>query len=147
MFKIESYTKMLENVMAINTKLIDLVFKSESHTFLNLGRRQIFAMISLYNHRVVNMSTLAKNIGVSNQQLTKIIDHLTERKLVQRNYDPNNRRVIMLSLTEEGEKLIGEYEEHVKNTVEEFYNVNPRYVEIFLESLDNFNKFFDFYNK
>ncbi|WP_167350867.1 MarR family winged helix-turn-helix transcriptional regulator [Paenibacillus amylolyticus] len=48
---------------------------------------------------------LATEFGVNKSAITSIINRLVERQLVERNNDPNDRRTIYLSLTDDGKDL------------------------------------------
>uniref|UniRef100_UPI00403FC056 MarR family winged helix-turn-helix transcriptional regulator n=1 Tax=Paenibacillus sp. FSL K6-1318 TaxID=2975291 RepID=UPI00403FC056 len=48
---------------------------------------------------------LFTEFGVNKSTITSIINRLVERQLVERNNDPNDRRTIDLSLTDDGKDL------------------------------------------
>ena len=52
------------------------------------------------------MTQLASRLMVSKQQLTKIVDVLVEKNLVYRLSDENNRRHVLLDLTESGTQAV-----------------------------------------
>ncbi len=52
------------------------------------------------------MTTLAQQLNMSNQQLTKVVDTLEEFSLVQRHVDPQNRRQTFVCATQKGKDLI-----------------------------------------
>lgn len=54
---------------------------------------------------------LAEILGVGLTTLTGIVDRLEARSLVQRQPDPNDRRVRRISLTDEGKKLVADFAE------------------------------------
>ena len=51
------------------------------------------------------MREVAEYLSCNSSNLTGITDRLEDRKLVQRTADPNDRRIKLLVLTPEGEKL------------------------------------------
>lgn len=52
----------------------------------------------------LSMSKLSSCLGVSNQQATRIVHDLEEYNFIYRKKDENNKRVVLVSLTGEGEK-------------------------------------------
>jgi DNA-binding MarR family transcriptional regulator len=55
--------------------------------------------------RPMSMKSLADHIGCDASNITGIADRLEAKGLVTRNVDPNDRRVKVLKLTPEGERL------------------------------------------
>ena len=54
------------------------------------------------------MSFLADEMGITKQQLTKLVDLMEGQGYVVRSHDENNRRQIRLSITPEGVNYFGE---------------------------------------
>ena len=54
------------------------------------------------------MTQLASRLAVSKQQLTKIVDCLVKKELVQRMGSSQNRRLVLLELTDQGKQLINQ---------------------------------------
>lgn len=59
------------------------------------------------------MSACAKQMSITKQQLTKIVDLMEGQGYVVRSHDENNRRQIRLSITPEGENYLGELKSRV----------------------------------
>lgn len=54
-----------------------------------------------------NLAALAERLGVNPSVTTRMIDRLTGSGLVDRRVNPANRRVVVLSLTDSGERVVG----------------------------------------
>ncbi len=54
------------------------------------------------------MSQLAKDLGITKQQLSKLINDLEEKGLVHREHDKKNRRQVYLTITPEGKFVINQ---------------------------------------
>ena len=67
---------------------------------------QIQALIELSMNPGLNMTRLAGRMLVSKQQLTKIIGALVEKGFVERAESHQNRRVILLYLTDRGQHYV-----------------------------------------
>ena len=73
---------------------------------LPISPNQMLALLSLKLFPRSNMTQLASRLMVSKQQLTKIVDVLVDKKLVRRLSDENNRRLVLLELTDDGTKAM-----------------------------------------
>ena len=62
----------------------------------------------------MTMSELVQRIHMSKQQMTKIVNRLVEHEFVSRVYDPQNRRVIKVQITEKALAYIKQFS--TKNT-------------------------------
>lgn len=71
-----------------------------------LSQTQVQALIMVHRQGVLNMSQLAKAMMVTRQQLTKIVDALVEKGMVERGADPHNRRHVMISASEQGDQFL-----------------------------------------
>lgn len=63
------------------------------------------------NHKNLRMKELADRLGVTTGTLTVMVHRLTEKKLLQREQDPQDRRSYFIKLTPGG---LEEYEKHHK---------------------------------
>ena len=100
--------------MALVQEFLTILPMMHRYTFQNpldenhvpVSPNQMLALLSLNLFPRSNMTQLASRLMVSKQQLTKIVDVLVEKKLVQRLSDENNRRLVLLELTEAGQQLV-----------------------------------------
>lgn len=60
----------------------------------------------------LTMSKLARYTMSSKQQMTKVVNRLVEQELVERIYDPANRRIIKIKITEKALSYIEHFIEH-----------------------------------
>lgn len=69
---------------------------------LKISHHQIFCLMTIYKNEDITMSELASMLGVSNQQLTRIMNGLVENGLVERFTDTLNRRLVKAKISEKG---------------------------------------------
>lgn len=62
----------------------------------------------------ITMTEMAQRLKVPKQQVTKLVDNLSDHQFVERVYDEEDRRVIRIRLTPRAEKYLDEY--YLKNT-------------------------------
>lgn len=71
----------------------------------------------------INMSNLAKELIISKQQCTVIINTLTKKGYIVRQTNPKNRREVLLTLTDSAEELINTLNSELENLLYGFYDV------------------------
>lgn len=92
-----------------------------------LPHHHMFCLIILRESGRVSMSALAEKLGVSNQQLTRIVNELVCGGYAERISDEANRRIVYIAATEKGLKLLSlhyrlacrEIEQHLSSLTDE----------------------------
>lgn len=103
----------LTTIEQINNKMLSIHRKHknilenimESYGVTSL---QLHILFRIYQNKNIQISQLAKQVKVHPSSLTKILDHLVKLDLVSRNYGKNDRRIVMVRLTENGSQLISQ---------------------------------------
>lgn len=62
----------------------------------------MFVLGSIKRHGPLSMSDIGKYLTMPKPHVTVLVDKLIEDELVERNSDPNDRRIINISITEKG---------------------------------------------
>jgi DNA-binding MarR family transcriptional regulator len=78
---------------------------------LNLTVPQIKSLFFIANEGSTNFTRLANALGVTPANVTGIIDRLVEHGLVSRQANPDDRRSLILKVTEKGENTINSLRE------------------------------------
>lgn len=73
---------------------------------LDLTMAQMKIVLVLFLHGPTRMSDLAAALGVTLATTTRVVDRLAERDFVLRETLPEDRRVVLCRLSENGQKLI-----------------------------------------
>lgn len=73
-----------------------------------------YCLETLKLHGTITMTEMSQRLKVPKQQVTKLVDNLSEHQFVERVYDEEDRRVIRIRLTSRAEKYLDEY--YLKNT-------------------------------
>ncbi len=81
---------------------------------LNLNKPEILTLESISKQKEITMSKLAQNLDIGFSTATSIIDRLIKKKLVVRERNHGDRRVVKVFLSKEGEKIILSYQEQKK---------------------------------
>lgn len=117
-----------EEVQALNTYIkLSRAMDSVQASLLNgssmkeLTISQFGTMEALYHLGPLCQNELGSKILKSNSNMTTVIDNLEKRGLVRRERDTNDRRMIIINLTDTGKQLIESvFPEHTKNMVKIF---------------------------
>jgi DNA-binding MarR family transcriptional regulator len=75
---------------------------------LSMTGFQVIALLEM--NGALPMTRLAEEIGVALPNATGIVGRLEERGIVERTRDAGDRRLVLVGLTDEGRRLIGEME-------------------------------------
>ena len=92
---------------------------------LHLSMGQLKALFFISNRGPATAGKLADAIKVTPANATGIIDRLLEKNLIIRNHDPNDRRVILLRSTSQGDELVAELRQKRKERLTELFNHLP----------------------
>ncbi len=80
-----------------------VIGKSGEH----LSPLQVHVLDALQHRTPATMTSLANEVWMTKQQLTGIVTKLVKRGIAQRDFDPDDRRVVRISLTTKGGGIAG----------------------------------------
>ena len=109
-------------------------FQSEK---FHLPDAEIRCLMLFGDDRYLTPKGISYKMNVVKSRVTKIIEGLVQKKLVQRVKDPEDSRVTLLSLTPEGQKKINIIKEFLKYIqLETMRQLTPEQRKMMLSSLD-----------
>lgn len=97
---------------AVHTALRTIVrnLLSVDDSMMDLPLRQLKVCMSLYRH-TRSMSQIGRELGLSPSAVTQVSDRLERKRLIERVFQDEDRRVRKLRLTRKGQKLVRSREE------------------------------------
>jgi len=101
----EKMDSMLNDIYTIIPLFHRTILKVDNLSY-NPMSSEFKVMGILMRHGPLPMSSIGLRLGISKPNMTAIIDKLIEEKRVERKTNLKDRRIIEVSLTTEGEKLI-----------------------------------------
>lgn len=106
--------KLAENILTF----IPSMFKRLMRAYPDLGisRQHLELLFKVQNENRKPMSYYSEKMMIPKSNLTVISDTLVKDGLLERVFDPNDRRVVILAITEKGEERL---HEHKKNMMHE----------------------------
>jgi DNA-binding MarR family transcriptional regulator len=100
--------ELIESILQLTDKLfrqlLPILPMEWLHLDLTITQLKVVLLLFITGHS--RMSDIASELGVSLATATGVADRLVERNLLIRNGDPDDRRVVLCQLSNDGEKLI-----------------------------------------
>ena len=78
---------------------------------LSLTVPQVKSLFFITDHGSTNFKRLAAALKVTQSNLTGVIDRLVEQNMVSRTENPDDRRMVLLQVTDKGEALVSDLRE------------------------------------
>ncbi|MFL0497864.1 MarR family winged helix-turn-helix transcriptional regulator [Priestia megaterium] len=110
---------------------------------LNEGitRFQYHILLLIERSEQVGVTELASEMHVSPSAITPVITRLYELNLVHRYHSKEDRRKVIIEITEKGRKIVKEANQHVQTTIRElFSNYEEEDQQQFLRLCEKLNK-------
>ena len=108
MAKKQKKETLIEDILQLTDKLfrhlLPILPMEWLHLDLTITQLKVVLLLFITGHS--RMSDIASELGVSLATATGVADRLVERNLLIRNGDPDDRRVVLCKLSNDGEKLI-----------------------------------------
>ncbi len=118
---LNAYIKLLRSSQSVGARI------ARHQTVPDLNGSQFGALEALYHLGPLPQKTIGKKLLISKSNVVAVIDELEARDLARRQRDPDDRRVINVSITQEGRKFIDKaLPVHVGAIVEEFSCLTAR---------------------
>jgi MarR family transcriptional regulator, organic hydroperoxide resistance regulator len=119
---------------ALNNFIFEQTFQNKIiGKFKELSKNQPMVIKIIGMEGEIMPSTIGNYIGMNKSSLTRMIDDLEEKGMVFRKNDPEDRRKVLISLTDKGFECYNYFNEIVD---EIFESVDKNDVEDYLQSLE-----------
>lgn len=91
-----------------------------------------------------NMSSVAKDLGITVGTLTIAINNLVKKGYVKRIRSAKDRRVVLISLSPKGQKAFKHHEDFHEEMINQIYQqVNEEEIQVFTKALEGLNSYFN----
>lgn len=99
---------LIENILQLTDKAFQawLPMLPKEWLHIDLTTSQLKVVLLIFVSGPLRMSDIASGLEVSLATATGVVERLVERGMLIREGDPEDRRVVLCSLSDEGEKLI-----------------------------------------
>lgn len=92
-------------------------FSSQRH----MPPSQTQVLLLLHEKGTLAVSEIGKHLAISRPNMTPLLNKLIQEELVERHYSEKDRRVILISLTEDGKSLVSQYQQFILNKLQEHF--------------------------
>lgn len=101
-------TEEIRDILRLQDELIQhrAVWDTGPWLDLDMSTPQLKALLLISEEEGIRMRELARKMGGSFSNATVLVDRLVERGLVERLAEPQDRRVVLVRVSEEGQSLI-----------------------------------------
>jgi DNA-binding MarR family transcriptional regulator len=102
--------RLLDEIGALEIRLLALGLPEETSSLLdyNITLQQIRAFALIFARGETPITKVADALGIRPNVATGIVQRLVDRGLIERREDPGDRRVRLLTVTDQGRELIDE---------------------------------------
>ena len=97
-------------LFVVLTRALDAVKKSIERDIRTYGMNPTeFAVLELiYNKGEQTVQKIGEKVLIASSSITYVVDKLEKKELLRRTPNPEDRRIILVSITEEGRKMMDE---------------------------------------
>ena len=129
-----SIDRIIENLIYLHPLLSKSLTRSiKTKTNLNPGSLYILGMLSKYE--MLSMSEIGCKLSVPKPHVTAQVDKLITEEMVERLFDPNDRRIVNIRMTEKGkEDFIAIKQEVTKEMRDRIKKLDPKKLAILSDS-------------
>ena len=99
------------------------IVETNQYRFHSHGFSMLYALRN-YRDQPITMTRFAEEMGITKQQLTKLVNDMEEQNYVRRSHNKDNRRQVYIEITDEGlahlERMMGEILHEIVHSLSEF---------------------------
>ena len=115
-----NFFELIHNAELFNDATMTLFMKKFN---LNVNISQILALSKLKEEGPQKPSTLALALGYTSGAITKLTNNLVKEGYILREHQKNDRRVVLITITKKGLKVLEEAQKQGQNMRNEVYSV------------------------
>lgn len=109
----------------------------KQHVHTDITTDQFIILQFIYQREKVTATEIAQHFGLAKSAITAYVNRLMQKNLLQRERNEEDRRIIYLSLTEHGTKVVTVTEKEIHQFIEEkLAHFDRKEVEKFLHALE-----------
>lgn len=133
----EVFVKVFKNITAIEEQVI----RTEAYQKATANDMHVIEAIGIGKPK--NMTSVAKSLSVTTGTLTISVNSLVKKGFVERVRSEEDRRVVLISLTEKGKQIFMKHQKFHEELVESIVNQLDEQEKILLQKvLSNLNHYF-----
>lgn len=99
----------LKELIRILERKLGLLNETEM-TCCGVTMTQCHAIVEIGKAKQISLNKLAETLNLDNSTMSRAVNNLVNSNLAKRDLDPNDRRYVTISLTQEGKKIFEDIE-------------------------------------
>jgi DNA-binding MarR family transcriptional regulator len=99
---------LVQEIIENLTKCQKAVGASSAWREIGLSHSQVGMLFMILHHKDANVKQIAEHLGVTKSAITQLLDPLVTKGFLERQNDPNDRRIVRFNLTVKGKQAIKE---------------------------------------
>lgn len=121
--KIKDFSRQVVEIMPVIYK----EFARREDNELTQGKISCSQMVTLdyvlRTPRVVRMKDIAHNLGIQMSSATTLVDRLIREKMLERHHDQKDRRLVSVTITAYGRKVVKQILTQKRRSIQEIFSV------------------------
>ncbi|KGK85838.1 MarR family transcriptional regulator [Desulfosporosinus sp. HMP52] len=101
------------------------VLEDNQYSCCGISMAQCHALVEIGRIKDISLNELAEQLNLENSTMSRTVNNLVTNELVKREIDPQDRRYVTISLSENGDKLFKGIEEEMNQYFTKVYNSIP----------------------
>lgn len=101
------------------------VLEDNQYSCCGISMAQCHALVEIGRIKDISLNELAEQLNLENSTMSRTVNNLVTNELVKREIDPQDRRYVTISLSENGDKLFKGIEEEMNQYFKKVYNSIP----------------------
>jgi DNA-binding MarR family transcriptional regulator len=97
---------LVQEIIENLTKCQKAVGTSSAWREIGLSHSQVGMLFMILHHNDTNVKQIAEHLGVTKSAITQLLDPLVTKGFIERQNDPNDRRIVRFNLTIKGNQAI-----------------------------------------
>lgn len=132
----DDYFKLMANIAVTSIWGQGFFLKAIKPHGLSINQHNVLRILRGRHPEALSRNTILESMFDKNSNVTRLIDKLIDKGLVERKFCPNDRRQIEVNLTEKGLKKLDEMEDLIPSLAEKYRHLTLEEVQTLNTLLD-----------
>lgn len=116
--------EILSELMDLSVFMKKMIIRPiETNSVVNISGLQMHTLCILNKFDSINMTNLSKELMITKQQTTGIVTNLVTKGYINRTTNVNNRKEVLLNITNEGKDIINIIKKHMSAKLYSYFDV------------------------
>ena len=109
----------------------------KQHVHTDITTEQFTILQFIHQAKSTTTTQIAQSLGVGKSAITAVVNRLVNKELLERNRSETDRRIVAISLTDQGRAVVAETEAEIHRFIaDKLGHFNPKEIEGFLIAIE-----------